>query len=140
MKKIEAKMLNKISEYKSECLKNLAARSAKAVGKRDEKLARFQSHIGSFSARWSNYFDRIDVYESERDIEAARLQVAEFSSAIETMEKSLIEDAYGRKKAVFKPNTEFFQNWDYIGAVEFSDDLSKTHLNLLVRKISILRQ
>ena len=111
---IEEHLLKEINDYRQECLNSLHSYSSK------QSLGVLSSEADAFIQRWTDYFSRLDVLASEREIGLAFSQANSLNTKIQSMEEKLRAETLQYKSLRFKLNESFFQEKTCIGQIVFT--------------------
>ena len=130
-----------IKEYREKCLENLSKESSGQENGTSSELKELARIMNEFKARWNGYFQRMEVYESESDIQAALDQTAELISAIKSMEVNMKKAAFNWQMIVFKKNSKFLKDWNHVGMIKIIAEQSKSNRpsQIKIRPLEIVR-
>ena len=127
--KIEQDLLNQIRAYRQQCLNGLAAQqppeasSEKVpegpfIQRTNMNLSALKSQILHFSARWNDYFNKLNSFRSDNNLESAIRQIGLFQDRMRILEQEMKNRALGESLLQFNPNTSFQYDQDNFGQLE----------------------
>ena len=124
--KIEADLRKQIQMYRLQCLNTIAAESPKYCFQIDQNRASSMNRAASdqralakdvrdFSAKWNDYFKRLNSSASESELEAAVSQTDFYRARIRTLDQEMRNGALGNMIMQFNPKASFHSARDHLG-------------------------
>lgn len=108
---IEESLLQEINAYRQECLESWPSQPL------IQSLQALSRRTDAFIQTWNNYFTRLDVLVSEREINDAFDQANSLDKKLKSMKTELRNMALQGKQIEFKMNETFYQDQACLGQI-----------------------